>query len=990
MAQFHNMNDKVSELYRAEEEELIKALSPRYGHPYINLYGIVINTEALRLVSEQESRGGDLAVFARAGNKLSVALRNPNKKSALETIEDLKSRNFLVNVFMASSGSLEHAWERYHDVVSATAGEKGILGITSAEIARMAAALKTVKDVSTAVDNLQISTGGHDASATLTALVGGALSLGASDLHIEPEEGDTRIRYRLDGALWDICSVDRNSYKLMRARLKLLAGLKLNITNIAQDGRFTIDVGTKEYEVRLSVIPGGYGESFVLRFLDPASIRVKMEQFGINEFLLPVIYEELKRPNGMIITTGPTGSGKTTVLYTFLQEVHTEEVKIVTLEDPIEYHIPGIVQTQTADKYSFASGLRSILRQDPDIILVGEIRDEEVAETAMNAALTGHLVFSTLHTNSAAGTFPRLRDLGVDTRTMGSALNLVMAQRLVRRLCPDCKKMRPLTEDEQRRFATILDTYSPPAPLASAHVYDAVGCDLCSGSGFKGRLGVYEAIRMDDRVKRALLEDLSESHILEAAKPQHLPTMPQDGILKVLNGITSIDELERMVDLYHQTGEGVVPAVEIARMAAELKTIQDVVKKVQELQMAIGTLDASATLTALMGGALSVGASDLHIEPEEGDTRIRYRLDGVLIDIAAVTKNTYELLRIRLKLFAGLKLNTPTVPQDGRFTIKVGTKEYEIRLSIIPGAYGESIVMRFLDPENIEVKLEQLGLNEFLLPVIYEELKRPNGMIVTTGPTGSGKTTLLYTFLQKVHSKEVKIVTLEDPIEYHIPGIVQTQIGEDYSFASGLRSILRQDPNIILVGEIRDREVAETAINAASTGHLVFSTLHTNSAAGAFPRLRDLGVDPRTMGSALNLVMAQRLVRRLCEHCRKERELTPEEKERFAHLLATYPTPVDLTQATLSEAVGCDRCSGSGYKGRIGVYEGIRMDTQVADAIIDDLRENVVLAAAAHQKLPSMAQDGIIKVLHGVTSLQELERMVDVYKADAVLVSAHE
>ncbi len=990
MLKFDDLTKKVAELHRQEEEELLKILSTKYGLPYVNLYGIVINMEALRMVPEETARYAEMAVFARAGTKVSVALHNPHNKEVARILAELKDRHFIITTYIASSASLEHAWERYKDIVSSTASEKGILGITSEEIAEMAKEIHMPADVAQRIEALRVKDITNTTSAILTILFGGALALSASDMHIEPEADATRIRYRLDGVLWDVCSIETHLYELIRTRLKLIAGLKINITNRAQDGRFTIDVEKKEYEIRASVIPTGYGESIVMRFLDPESIQVKIEQFGINEFLLPVIMEELRRPVGMIITTGPTGSGKTTALYTFLRMVHTPELKTITLEDPIEYHLEGIVQTQTTDKYSFASGLRSILRQDPDVIMVGEIRDSEVAETAMNAALTGHLVFSTLHTNSAAGAFPRLRDLGIDARTMSSALNLVMAQRLVRRLCQHCKKARSLTKDEKRRVAAILDTFSPPAPLGGAQIYDAVGCDKCGGSGFKGRIGVYEGIRMDDRVKNALFDDLRESHILEAAKPQHLPTLPQDGILKVLNGTTSIDELERVIDLYHQTGEGVVPSEEIAMMAEELKTIQDIITKVHNLEMETGKHDASTTLIALLGGALSLGASDLHIEPEEGDTRIRYRLDGVLWDIAAVTTNTYELLRIRLKLFAGLKLNIPTLPQDGRFTIDISTKEYEVRLSVIPGAYGESIVMRFLDPESIQVKIERLGINEFLLPVIYEELKRPNGMIITTGPTGSGKTTLLYTFLQKVHSKEVKIVTLEDPIEYHIPGIVQTQIGDEYSFASGLRSILRQDPDVILVGEIRDREVAETAMNAALTGHLVFSTLHTNSAAGAFPRLRDLGVDPRTMGSALNLVIAQRLVRRLCTVCRKERDLTPQEKERFAHLLATYPTPVDLTNGKLFEAVGCEKCGGSGYKGRIGVYEGLRMDTKVADAIIDNLRENIVLAAAAHQKIPTMAQDGIVKVLQGVTSLDELERTVDVYKADATPVGAQE
>lgn len=555
MPQFDDISHKVSELYRSEEEELIKVLSTRYGHQYINLFGIVINTEALRLVEENLARTAELAIFARNGSKLSIAIRNPNNKATKDLLNTLGERDFIVTLFMASTTSLEHAWERYHDVVKTTASEKGVLGITSADIARMAESLKTVSDVATTVENLQIGEGHRNVSTILTAFLGGALSLGASDLHVEPESEMTRIRYRIDGALWDICTVDNHAYALIRARLKLLAGLKLNITNQAQDGRFTIDVGTKKYEIRLSVIPGAYGESIVMRFLDPSSIQVKIEQFGINEYLLPVIFEELKRPEGMIITTGPTGSGKTTTLYTFLQLVHNSEVKIITLEDPIEYHIDGIVQTQVADKYSFASGLRAILRQDPNVILVGEIRDSEVAETAMNAALTGHLVFSTLHTNSAAGAFPRLRDLGIDPRTMGSALHLVLAQRLVRKLCPFCKKERALSESEQTRFGRILATYPKEVSLDGAHLSEPVGCDKCGGSGFKGRIGIYEGIRVDSKVSEALIADLREKTITESAQAQKIPSLQQDGVTKALAGITSLTELEKVVDLH---GEEIV------------------------------------------------------------------------------------------------------------------------------------------------------------------------------------------------------------------------------------------------------------------------------------------------------------------------------------------------------------------------------------------------------------------------------------------------
>ena len=261
---------------------------------------------------------------------------------------------------------------------------------------------------------------------------------------------------------------------------------------------------------------------------------------------------------------------------------------------------------------------------------------------------------------------------------------------------------------------------------------------------------------------------------------------------------------------------------------------------------------------------------------------------------------------------------------------------------------------------------------------MIEEIKRPNGLIITTGPTGSGKTTALYAFLRHAHSDDVKIITIENPVEYKVDGIVQTQVSENYTFESGLRAILRQDPDIIMVGEIRDREVAETAIHAAQTGHLVFSTLHTNSAVGSFPRLIDLGVDYRMIGSSVNVVLGQRLVRVLCTSCKKDRVATEIEKALITKIMSTHPAHPPLPNpCMLFDATGCEKCNHTGFKGRQGVYEAIKVDQAVEEAIITDPREHVILKAAQSQGIPSMAEDGIEKVLAGKTSLAELERVVD-------------
>jgi type II secretory ATPase GspE/PulE/Tfp pilus assembly ATPase PilB-like protein len=380
----------------------------------------------------------------------------------------------------------------------------------------------------------------------------------------------------------------------------------------------------------------------------------------------------------------------------------------------------------------------------------------------------------------------------------------------------------------------------------------------------------------------------------------------------------------------------------------------------------------------MFAGALALKASDIHIEPAELGIRLRYRLDGVLLDVSDIDVHLYGRLMSRLKLLAGMTLNEKKEAQDGRFEFIFGDRAIEVRASVIPGAGGESMVMRLLDPGVASFNIDRLELNPYLSAVMERELKRPNGLIITTGPTGSGKTTALYAFLQAVHTTELKIITIENPVEYKLPGIVQTQTGPDYTFASGLRAILRQDPDIIMVGEIRDREVAETAIHAAQTGHLVFSTLHTNSAAGAFPRLIDLGVDPRIIGSSVNIMIGQRLVRVLCEHCHQTYEASEEERTIMEVNLKYYPEPVTIPNPLiLKKAVGCQACGGTGYKGRVGVFEAIVIDEAVEEIVIRDPREHMILEAARPQKIPSMAADGLIKVLAGRTTIEELERVVD-------------
>ncbi|MBI2474574.1 MAG: type II/IV secretion system protein, partial [Candidatus Taylorbacteria bacterium] len=387
---------------------------------------------------------------------------------------------------------------------------------------------------------------------TLEVILAGAIATLASDIHIEPEEHETRLRYRLDGMLYDVFTCDHKVYNLLLSRIKLLSGLKLNAKSEGQDGRYSIMAGNEEIEVRTSVVPGGYGESIVMRILNPKAIEVTLETLGMNDRLLPIIQDLIAKPQGMILTTGPTGSGKTTTLYTCLRTVYTKEIKIITIEDPIEYKLKGIVQTQAdpSKGYSFLEGLRSALRQDPDVIMIGEIRDEETARVAVDAALTGHLVFSTLHTNNAAGAFTRLIDLGVNPKVLTSAVMAAMAQRLVRKLCENCRKKVPIEGKAKELIEKVLELIKKKGPVDyTGEMWVPGGCDQCNGIGYRGRIGVYEAILSNAAIETVVRQSPSEREIKKVAESQDIYTMQEDGVLKLIKGITSFDELQRVIDL---------------------------------------------------------------------------------------------------------------------------------------------------------------------------------------------------------------------------------------------------------------------------------------------------------------------------------------------------------------------------------------------------------------------------------------------------------
>jgi len=414
----------------------------------------------------------------------------------------------------------------------------------------------------------------------------------------------------------------------------------------------------------------------------------------------------------------------------------------------------------------------------------------------------------------------------------------------------------------------------------------------------------------------------------------------------------------------------------LAELLKRINTLADVEKEMKSFS----NPRTSQLLEIILGGSMDLRASDIHMEPTEGNGVLRYRIDGLLhTAYTDITPPVYRSIVMRIKLLSNLKLNVVTEPQDGRFTIRLSDRDIEIRTSIIPSEFGETIVMRLLDPRALKVNLEELGWRKDDLMIVKQEIEKPNGLILNTGPTGSGKTTTLYAFLKNILSSEIKIITVEDPVEYHIAGVSQTQVNADanYTFASGLRSILRQDPDVILIGEIRDKETAEIALNAALTGHLVLSTLHTNDAVGAIPRLLDLGAKPNILGPALSLVIAQRLVRILCPHCKVPVPVSPALKEKMDSFVAALPVRVDKSayaHYAPHAPKGCEQCGGLGYRGRTSIFELFVIDDTIEESIYKNPTGIELINLAKKQGMVTMQEDGVLKVLLGITGIEEVER----------------
>jgi type II secretory ATPase GspE/PulE/Tfp pilus assembly ATPase PilB-like protein len=401
-----------------------------------------------------------------------------------------------------------------------------------------------------------------------------------------------------------------------------------------------------------------------------------------------------------------------------------------------------------------------------------------------------------------------------------------------------------------------------------------------------------------------------------------------------------------------------------------------------DIQAVIAKANVTDILSIVIAAAVKLNSSDVHIEAEEKGIMVRFRVDGVLQDVATVDVHEWKKIINRIKLIASLKLNITDIPQDGRFTIFQKDKKIDVRTSTIPTAWGESVVMRILNPDSIQLNFEDLGFRPAALKRLLPEIEKPNGMILTTGPTGSGKTTTLYAILGKLNEPGVKIITLEDPVEYRLQGINQSQIdhSKDYTFSKGLRSILRQDPDIVMVGEIRDLETADAAIQAALTGHLLLSTIHTNDAAGAVPRFLSMGVKPFLLAPALTVAMGQRLLRKLCKECKQPDTVDADTLAKVnEHLNAITPASGETipTERNFWKAVGCDKCNNTGYKGRVGAYEILIKNKKIEEFILSgEVSEYKMREVAAEQGMIDMAQDGLLKALEGMTTIDEVKRIV--------------
>jgi type II secretory ATPase GspE/PulE/Tfp pilus assembly ATPase PilB-like protein len=556
------LEEKISDIRLREIEKATIEKAEQIGLPYINFQdGYPIPPEAIACIPRAEAERLKTVVFYRGGDQIRIATSEPSKE--VDKLKDKLAKDFAATVvtYLISSTSLDIALKLYDALPEIKEVIYGVR-IEEATLEKYANEITDLKKLQETIVKVSISD-------IVALILGGGLKLNASDIHIEAEEKDVRIRYRIDGELNDAAILPRDAWKQLISRFKLLAGVKMNVDDIPQDGRITIYLTNEKVDIRVSFLPTAFGESVVMRLLRPKSIALEFEQLGVRGRAWEQLKREIERPNGMIITTGPTGSGKTTTLYAILKRLNTPNIKIITLEEPIEYKLQGINQSQVdySKDYTFAKGLRSILRQDPDVVMVGEIRDLDTAEVAIQAALTGHLVISTIHTNSAAGAIPRFLSMGVKPFLLAPAINCVIGQRLVRRINPEVKVPIELAPSILAQVKSELAKLHPDVlkeykvDLNNLKFY---GPKEDAEQPYKGRIGIYEIFSMNKEIEKIILSGhVSEYDIIDIALKNGMITMAQDGLLKALDGLTTVEEVLRAAELQAlaEEPEDVLPPV---------------------------------------------------------------------------------------------------------------------------------------------------------------------------------------------------------------------------------------------------------------------------------------------------------------------------------------------------------------------------------------------------------------------------------------------
>jgi len=503
------------------QDQIEAALAQESGTVQKNLEFVEIDLDAVKLITEEIARKYKLIPISRESDILTVAMVDTFDVVAVDEVQNQSGLE--VNVIAASEKDVLEAINKYYgfsgsiDEVVDQALAEGLGKDRADQEAQEAPIIRLVNQ-----------------------LILRGVNEGATDVHFEPDEKVLRVRYRLDGALQQGFLLPKQLQPSVIARIKILADLNIAESRIPQDGKIRFQVGKKDVDLRVSTLPTIHGENVVMRILDKSKVILGLEDLGFSPQNLEIFTEMIQRPHGIILVTGPTGSGKTTTLYTALAHINSLDKKIATLEDPVEYQLSVIRQTQINEEIgmTFASGLRSLLRQDPDVILVGEMRDSETAEMAIRAALTGHLVFSTLHTNDAAGALPRLIDMGLDPYLLASSIIMVLAQRLVRKICPDCKESYTVPAEELQALGL--------GEMEGFSFYRGTGCDKCNQSGYRGRAAIYELLPVNDAVRELILQGASSGEIQKCAMGQGMMPMRNDGFKKVVVGLTTIDEVMRL------------------------------------------------------------------------------------------------------------------------------------------------------------------------------------------------------------------------------------------------------------------------------------------------------------------------------------------------------------------------------------------------------------------------------------------------------------